>query len=212
MAIGEGGGELVKQILLKTYDISYPEVIGVYLIGKPERGIGPQDVALAIIGAVFKNGFVKNKVMEFMGPGVENISVEYRNGIDVMTTETTCLSSIWRTDNKVKDYFEIHGRKEAYKELNPGDIAYYDGMICVDLSKIKCMIAMPFHPSNVYTIEDVNKNLYDILDKVEKEAKKQIGNKNIALSLKDKIVNNKLYVEQGCIAGCAGGNYVFLAS
>ncbi|MEY8763968.1 MULTISPECIES: hydratase [Clostridium] len=207
LAIGEGGRELVKQLLSQTYDISYPEVIGIYLTGKPQKGIGPQDVALSIIGKVFKNGFVKNKVMEFVGPGVENLSVEYRNGIDVMTTETTCLSSIWRTDSKVRDYFELHGRKEDYKEMNPGDIAYYDGMICADLSEIKSMIAMPFHPSNVYTIEEFNANLYDILDKVEKDAWKRMSNKNLKFSLKEKVRNNRLYVEQGCIAGCAGGNY-----
>lgn len=207
MAIGEGGGELVKQLLSKTYDISYPEVVGVYLTGKPQKGIGPQDVALSIIGQVFKSGFVKNKVMEFVGPGVGNLSVEYRNGIDVMTTETTCLSSIWRTDSKVEDYLELHGRKDAYKELNPGEIAYYDKMICVDLSEVKSMIAMPFHPSNVYTIDELNANLYDILDKVEKDAQGRISNKSIKISLKDKVRNNRLYVEQGCIAGCAGGNY-----
>lgn len=207
LSIGEGAGELVKQLLSKTYDIPYPEIIGVYLTGKPERGIGPQDVALAIIGAVYKNDFVKNKVMEFMGPGVENLSVDFRNGIDVMTTESACLSSIWRTDSKVRDYFEIHGRKEDYKELNPGDIAYYDGMICVDLSKIKSMIAMPFHPSNVYTIEELNANLYDILDKVEKDSVKLIDSKNARLTLKDKIRNNRLYVQQGSVSGCSGGTY-----
>ncbi len=207
LAIGEGGGELVKQLLSQTYDISYPEVIGIYLTGKPQKGIGPQDVALSIIGKVFKNGFVKNKVMEFVGPGVENLSVEYRNGIDVMTTETTCLSSIWKTDGKVCDYLELHGRKRDYKELNPGNVAYYDGMVCVDLSEVKSMIAMPFHPSNVYTIEEFNANLYDILDKVEKDAWKRMSNKDLKFSLKEKVRNNRLYVEQGCIAGCAGGNY-----
>ncbi|OBR92325.1 MULTISPECIES: hydratase [Clostridium] len=207
MAIGEGGGELVKQLLSQTYDISYPGVIGIYLTGKPQKGIGPQDVALAIIGEVFKNGFVKNKVMEFVGPGIENLSVEYRTGIDVMTTETTCLTSIWKTDSKVCDYLELHGRKDDYKELNPGSVAYYDGIVYVDLSKIKSMIAMPFHPSNVYTIEELNTNLYDILDKVERDAQKRMSNKNLNFSLKDKIRDNRLYVEQGCIAGCAGGNY-----
>ncbi|AZV57347.1 hydratase [Clostridium sp. AWRP] len=207
MAIGEGGGELVKQLLSQTYDISYPGVIGIYLTGKPQKGIGPQDVALSIIGEVFKNGFVKNKVMEFVGPGIENLSVEYRTGIDVMTTETTCLTSIWKTDSKVCDYLELHGRKEDYKELNPGSAAYYDGIVYVDLSKIKSMIAMPFHPSNVYTIEDLNANLYDILDKVEKDARRRMSNKNLDFSLKEKIRDNRLYVEQGCIAGCAGGNY-----
>lgn len=207
MAIGEGGGELVKQLLSQTYDIAYPKVIGIYLTGKPQKGIGPQDVALSIIGSVFKNGFVKNSVMEFVGPGIENLSVEYRNGIDVMTTETTCLTSIWKTDSKVRDFLELHGRKDDYEELNPGIVAYYDGIVYVDLSQIKSMIAMPFHPSNIYTIEDLNANLYDILDKVEKDAQKRMSNKNLDFSLKEKIKNNRLYVEQGCIAGCAGGNY-----
>lgn len=207
LAIGEGGGELDKQLLSQTYDIVYPDIVGVYLTGKPEQGVGPQDVALSIIGKVFKNGFVKNKIMEFVGPGIKNLSVEYRNGIDVMTTETACLSSIWKTDSKVQDYLELHGRKDDYKELNPGEITYYDRMISVDLSEIKPMIAMPFHPSNIYTIEELNENLYDILDKVEKDAEKRISNKNIKFSLKDKIRNGRLYVEQGCIAGCAGGNY-----
>jgi aconitate hydratase len=207
LSIGEGAGELVKQLLSKTYDIKYPEVIGVYFTGKPERGIGPQDVALAIIGAVFKNDYVKNKVMEFIGPGVENLSVDFRNGIDVMTTESACLSTIWKTDNQVKDYLEIHGRKEAYKELNPKDVAYYDGMIYVDLSEVKSMIAMPFHPSNTFTIEEVNNNLYDILDKVEKESVQLMDSKTARLTLKDKIVNNKLFIHQGSISGCSGGTY-----
>lgn len=207
MAVGEGGPELVKQLLNKTYDIDQPEVIGVYLTGTPNKGVGPQDVALAIIGAVFENGYVKNKVMEFVGDGVHNLSVDFRCGVDVMTTETTCLSSIWITDEKVEQYYEIHGRKEEYSELNPKDIAYYDGMIYVDLSKIKPMIAMPFHPSNVYTIEDLNNNLLDILDKVEQVAKAQLDNSKIQFTLKDKMKNGKLYVEQGVIAGCAGGTY-----
>lgn len=207
MAIGEGGGELVKQLLSKTYDVQSPQVVGVYLTGKPQKGVGPQDVALAIIGQVFKNGFVKNKVMEFVGPGVDDLSVEYRMGIDVMSTETTCLSSVWKTDSKVKDYLTVHCRENEYAELNPGEVAYYDGMICVDLSEIKPMIAMPFHPSNIYTIEELNQNLDDILGEVEKQGQKQVGNKNLKFSLRDKIVDNKLYVEQGCIAGCAGGNY-----
>lgn len=207
LSIGEGAGELVKQLLSKTYDIKYPEIIGVYLTGKPERGIGPQDVVLAIIGAVFKNDYVKNKVMEFVGPGVENLSVDFRNGIDVMTTESACLSTIWRTDNKVKDYLEIHGRKDDFEELNPKAIAYYDGMIYVDLSKIKSMIAMPFHPSNTYTIEEVNNNLYDILDKVEKEALQLIDSGSARLTLKDKIINNKLFIHQGSVSGCSGGTY-----
>ncbi len=206
MAIGEGGPEIVKQLLSRTYDINCPEVVGVFLTGKPEKGVGPQDVALAIIGTVFANGYVKNKVMEFIGDGVHNLSVDYRIGIDVMTTETTCLSSVWETDVQVEDFYEIHGRKEAYKELAPKDIAYYDGLVYVDLSKIKPMIAMPFHPSNVYSIEELNSNLYDILDEVEKKALISLDNK-IKYVLKDKIHNGKLYVEQGVIAGCAGGGF-----
>ena len=207
MAIGEGGPELVKQLLCKTYDIDRPEVVGVYLTGKPIPGVGPQDVALAIIGAVFEKGYVKNKVMEFFGDGIENISVDYRNGIDVMTTETTCLSSVWKTDDKVKQWYEIHGRTEEYALQQPGEIAYYDGMIEVDLSKIRPMIAMPFHPSNVYTIEELNKNLMDILDEVEKTGAKQLDSDKITFTLKDKVKNGALYVEQGVIAGCAGGTY-----
>ena len=207
MAIGEGGPELVKQLLCKTYDIDRPEVVGVYLTGKPIPGVGPQDVALAIIGAVFEKGYVKNKVMEFFGDGIENISVDYRNGIDVMTTETTCLSSVWKTDDKVKQWYEIHGRKEEYILQQPGEIAYYDGMIEVDLSKIRPMIAMPFHPSNVYTIEELNANLMDILDEVEKTGTKQLDSDKITFTLKDKVKNGALYVEQGVIAGCAGGTY-----
>lgn len=207
MAVGEGGPELVKQILNKTYDINMPEVIGVYLTGTPRKGVGPQDVALAIIGAVFANGYVNNKVMEFVGDGIKNLSVDYRIGIDVMTTETTCLSSIWRTDRAVKEFYEIHKRPEAYKELAPAKVAYYDGMIYVDLSEIKPMIAMPFHPSNVYTIDELNANLYDVLDEVEKKALISLGNNTVKYSLKDKIRNGKLYVDQGTIAGCAGGGY-----
>ena len=207
MAMGEGGPELVKQLLNKTYDIDRPQVIGVYLTGKPEKGVGPQDVALAIIGAVFDNGYVKNKVMEFVGDGIANLSVDYRNGIDVMTTETTCLSSVWRTDDSVKEWYEIHGRPADYREQNPGEITYYDGMIYVDLSTIKPMIAMPFHPSNIYTIEELNANLYDILDEVEKTGAKQLDNDTIKFSLKDKVKNGRLTVEQGVIAGCAGGTY-----
>ena len=206
MAMGEGGPELVKQLLGKTYDIPYPEVVGVYLTGEPAFGVGPQDIALAIIGEVFSTGYVKNKVMEFVGPGVETLSVDYRIGIDVMTTETTCLSSIWQTDKKVKEFYEIHGRTEEYKELQPEAVAYYDGMIYVDLSTIKPMIAMPFHPANTYTIEDLNNNLMDILDEVEKKAQISLG-ENISYSLKDKVRNGKLYVEQGIIAGCAGGGF-----
>ena len=206
MAVGEGGPELVKQLLNKTYDIDMPGVVGVYLTGTPQKGVGPQDVALAIIGEVFDKGYVKNKVMEFVGPGVSNLSVDFRIGVDVMTTETTCLSSIWRTDEKVQDFYAIHGRPQAYKELNPGDVAYYDGMIEIDLGQIKPMIAMPFHPSNTYTIDDLNANLMDILDDVEKRALVSLDGK-VDFTLKDKVRDGKLYVEQGIIAGCAGGGY-----
>ena len=206
MAIGEGGPEIVKQLLCKTYDINRPEVVGVYLTGSLQKGVGPQDVALAIIGAVFENGYVNNKVMEFVGDGVANLSADFRIGIDVMTTETTCLSSIWKTDNKIKEFYDIHGRVDEYKELNPGSVAYYDGMIYVDLAEIKPMIAMPFHPSNVYSIEELNTNLNDILADVEKKAGISLDNK-VKFTLRDKIHNGKLYVEQGIIAGCAGGGF-----
>jgi len=199
MGVGEGGPELVKQILSKTYDIDYPEVVGVYLTGKLKPGVGPQDVALAIIGAVFKSGFVKNRVLEFIGDGIKNLSVDFRNGIDVMTTETTCLSSIWVTDNKVEDYYKAHGRPDGYKKLTPDKVAMYDSFMVVDLSKIESMIALPFHPSNVYTVKELNENLHDILGKVDSES----GN----LKLSDKIIDNKLHVEQGIIAGCAGGGF-----
>ena len=207
MAVGEGGPELVKQLLNRTYDINMPGVIGVYLTGKPAKGVGPQDIALAIIGEVFANGYVNNKVMEFIGDGVANLSVDYRIGVDVMTTETTCLSSIWTTDTQVKDFYAMHGRPEEFAELNPGDVAYYDGMIYVDLSKIKPMIAMPFHPSNTYTIEELNANLEDILADVEKKALVSLDNNKINFTLRDKIRNGRLYVEQGVIAGCAGGGF-----
>lgn len=207
MAIGEGGPELVKQLLNKTYDINMPGVVGVYLTGTPQKGVGPQDIALAIIGAVFANGYVNNKVMEFIGDGIENLSVDYRIGIDVMTTETTCLSSIWKTDSKVKEFYDIHKRLEGFKEMAPKSVAYYDGLIYVDLSTIKPMIAMPFHPSNVYTIEDLNANLMDILDDVEKRALVSLDNNKVKYTLKDKVRNGKLYVEQGVIAGCAGGGF-----
>ncbi|MCR4729090.1 MAG: hydratase [Lachnospiraceae bacterium] len=206
MAIGEGGPELVKQLLSQTYDVKMPEIVGVYLKGEPVKGVGPQDVALAIIGAVFSNGYVNNKVMEFVGPGVSKLSADFRIGIDVMTTETTCLSSVWTTDEKIREFYEIHGRESAYKELKPADVAYYDGFIEVDLSKIKPMIAMPFHPSNVYTIEEVNANLKDVLHDVEERAKVSFGEK-VNYSLQDKIRGGKLYVEQGIIAGCAGGGF-----
>lgn len=207
MAIGEGGPELVKQLLEKTYDINMPGVVGVYLTGKPQKGVGPQDIALAIIGAVFANGYVNNKVMEFIGDGIDNLSVDFRIGVDVMTTETTCLSSIWRTDDKVKEFYDIHKRPEDFKEIAPKAVAYYDGLIYVDLAKIKPMIAMPFHPSNVYTIEELNANLMDILDDVEKRALVSLDNNNVNYTLKDKVRNGKLYVEQGVIAGCAGGGF-----
>ena len=206
MAMGEGGPELVKQLLNQTYDIPMPGVVGVYLTGAPMKGVGPQDVALAIIKAVFANGYVNNKVMEFIGDGVKNLSADFRIGIDVMTTETTCLSSIWKTDEKIQEFYEIHGRSEDYAELNPGAVAYYDGMILVNLAKIKPMIAMPFHPSNAYTIEELNGNLMDILDDCEKRAHVSLGDK-VAFSLKDKVHNGKLYVDQGIIAGCAGGGF-----
>lgn len=206
MAMGEGGPELVKQLLGRTYDIKCPEVVGIYLTGKPVPGVGPQDVALAIIGAVFANGYVKNKVMEFVGPGVENLSADFRIGVDVMTTETTCLSSIWKTDSAVKDFYDIHGRSQDYKELNPGAVTYYDGLVYVELDKIRPMIAMPFHPSNTYTIEELNANLMDILDDVEKKAQVSLDGK-IPYTLKDKVKDGKLYVEQGIIAGCAGGGF-----
>ena len=207
MAVGEGGPELVKQLLNRTYDISMPGVVGVYLTGNTRLGVGPQDVALAIIGAVFANGYVNNKVLEFVGDGIENLSADFRIGIDVMTTETTCLSSIWKTDDRIKEFYEIHGRSYGYRELNPGDVAYYDGMIKVDLSEIKPMIAMPFHPSNVYTIDELNANLYDILDDVEKKAVVSLGDAGKNYHLKDKVKNGRLYVDQGVIAGCAGGGY-----
>ncbi|MDO5389817.1 MAG: hydratase [Eubacteriales bacterium] len=206
MAMGEGGPELVKQLLEQTYDINMPGVVGVYLKGAPIPGVGPQDVALAIIGKVFENGYVKNKVMEFVGPGVSSLSADFRIGIDVMTTETTCLSSIWRTDEKIQEFFEIHGRSEEYKELNPGDVAYYDGMIEIDLSEIRPMIAMPFHPSNTYTIDEVNENLEDVLNDVEKRAMVSLDGK-VDFTLKNKVIDGKLYVDQGIIAGCAGGGF-----
>ncbi|MDQ0150644.1 hydratase [Eubacterium multiforme] len=206
MAIGEGGGELAKQLLCDTYDISYPKIVAIYLDGKPNPGIGPQDIALAIIGAVFKNGYVKNKIMEFVGPGVSSMTTDFRNGIDVMTTETACLSSIWRTDEDTKEFLETHGRGDGFKKLNPKEVAYYDGAIYVDLNTIKPMIALPFHPSNVYEIDELNGNLEDILRKVEIDADK-ISDGKAKFTLMDKIIDGKLKVQQGIIAGCAGGNY-----
>lgn len=206
MAVGEGGPELVKQLLNKTYDIKMPGVVAVYLTGETANGVGPQDVALAIIGKVFGNGYVKNKVLEFVGPGVAGLSADFRIGIDVMTTETTCLSSIWVTDEKIKEFYDIHGRSADFAELNPADVAYYDGVVYVDLSKIKPMIAMPFHPSNTYTIDELNANLMDILDDVEKRAKVSLDGQ-VEFTLKNKVVDGKLYVDQGIIAGCAGGGF-----
>ena len=206
MAMGEGGPELVKQLLGQTYDINMPGVVAIYLTGKPIKGVGPQDIALAIIGAVFANGYVNNKVMEFVGPGVANLSADFRIGVDVMTTETTCLSSIWKTDDTIKEFYEIHGRREDYRELNPGAVAYYDGVVTVDLGAVRPMIAMPFHPSNTYTIEELNANLMDILDDVEKRAKVSLDGA-VDFTLKNKVRNGRLYVDQGIIAGCAGGGY-----
>ena len=206
MAMGEGGPELVKQLLNQTYDINMPGVVAVYLKGAPVKGVGPQDVALAIIGAVFKNGYVKNKVMEFVGPGVASLSADFRIGIDVMTTETTCLSSIWKTDDQIREFYEIHGRTKEYKELNPGQVTYYDGLIEVDLDKIRPMIAMPFHPSNTYTIEELNANLMDILDETEKRAKVSLDGA-VDFTLKNKVKNGRFIVDQGIIAGCAGGGF-----
>lgn len=208
MAMGEGGPEIVKQLLEQTYDIPMPGVVAVHLTGKPEKGVGPQDIALAIIGAVFENGYVNNKVMEFVGDGIDNLSVDYRIGVDVMTTETTCLSSIWRTDSQVKEFYDIHGRSADFAEVVPEKVAYYDGVVEVDLSAIKPMIAMPFHPSNVYSIEELNANLEDVLRDVEKKALVSLdNNKDIDFTLTDKIHDGKLYVEQGVIAGCAGGGF-----
>lgn len=206
MAMGEGGPELVKQLLSQTYDINMPGVVAIYLKGTPRPGVGPQDVALAIIGKVFANGYVKNKVMEFVGPGVANLSADFRIGIDVMTTETTCLSSIWQTDEKIREFYAVHGREEEYKELKPGQVSYYDGCVEIDLEEIKPMIAMPFHPSNTYTIDELKENLYDILADVEKKAQVSLDGK-VPFTLQDKVVDGKLYVEQGIIAGCAGGGF-----
>ena len=207
MAIGEGGGELVKQLLENTYDVAYPGVVAVYLTGKPRPGVGPQDIALAIIGAVFKNGYVKNKVMEFVGPGIKSMTTDYRNGVDVMTTETTCLTSVWCTDDDTKAYLAKHGRADDYRELKPADVTYYDGLVYVNLSTVKPMIALPFHPSNAFEIDELNANLGDILREVEKEAARLTEGKDIEFSLTDKITPKGLQVQQGIIAGCAGGTY-----
>lgn len=207
LAVGEGGGELVKQLLGQTWDLKYPEVVAVYLDGKPNPGIGPQDIAIAIVSAVFKNGYVKNKVMEFVGPGVSSMSTDFRNGIDVMTTETACLSSVWRTDGDTEVFFKTHGRGEDFQELNPEDLAYYDGCIYIDLSTIHSMIALPFHPSNGYEIRELNENMEDILHKVEEDAGKLLKNKNLCLNLQEKVRDGALYADQGTIAGCSGGTY-----
>ncbi|SMC31647.1 hydratase [Sporomusa malonica] len=212
MAIGEGGPELAKQLLNKTYDMDYPEVVAVYLDGHPIPGVGPQDVALAIIGAVFKDGFVKNKVLEFVGPGVGNLSVDFRNGIDVMTTETTCLSSIWCTDEKVLEFYRIHGRPDAYRKLEPGEVSYYDGLIKVDLGRIVPMIALPFHPSNVWSISELNQHAVEILREIEMIGKKQLENPNVELRLSNKVVNGRVKVDQGIVAGCAGGTFENIAA
>ncbi|MGX8773512.1 MAG: hydratase, partial [Bacillota bacterium] len=206
MAMGEGGPELVKQLLEQTYDINMPGVIAIHMTGEPAMGVGPQDVALAIIGAVFKNGYVNNKVMEFVGPGVASMSADFRIGVDVMTTETTCLSSIWVTDENIEEWYTIHGRAEDYKKLEPAALAYYDGCVEIDLSEIKPMIAMPFHPSNTYTIEDVQKNLEDVLADVEQRALVSLDGQ-VEYTLRDKVRDGRLYVEQGIIAGCAGGGF-----
>ncbi len=206
MAMGEGGPELVKQLLNQTYDINMPEVVAVYLTGTPRKGVGPQDVALAIIGAVFERGYVNNKVMEFVGPGVQSLSADFRIGIDVMTTETTCLSSVWVTDDTIREFYEIHGRSEEYVELAPGGVAYYDGLVTVDLDQIEPMIAMPFHPSNTYTIEEVRRNPMDIIADVEKRARVSLGG-SVEYSLQDKVIDGKFHVDQGIIAGCAGGGF-----
>ncbi len=206
MGVGEGGPELVKQLLGRTYDVKMPEIVAIYLTGAPRKGVGPQDIALAIIGKVFACGYVKNKVMEFVGPGVANLSADERIGVDVMTTETTCLSSIWVTDEKIREFYEIHGRAGDYRCLTPGENAYYDGAVEVDLSEIRPMIAMPFHPSNVYPIHELKENLEDILAECEQKARVSLGDK-VEYHLRDKIIDGKLYVEQGIIAGCAGGGF-----
>ena len=209
MAVGEGGPELVKQILNKTYDIKRPETVAVYLRGNLKKGVGPQDVAIALCGAVFKNGFVKNKILEFIGPGIKNLSMDYRNGIDVMTTETACLSSIWETDEKTREYYKIHGREEDYKELKPADVAYYDSGIVINLSTIEPMIALPFHPSNAYTIRELLEHPRELLGEVEEAGRKLRGDDNFTLT--DKIRDDGVYVSQGIIAGCAGGMYENIA-
>ncbi|MDE7256497.1 MAG: hydratase, partial [Clostridia bacterium] len=211
MAVGEGGPELVKQLLGQTYDIKRPEIIAVYLKGKPKKGVGPHDVAIALVGATFKSGFVKNKILEFVGPGIKNLSMDFRSGIDVMTTETTCLSSIWETDETTREFFKAHGRENDFKELHPADPAYYDGAVVIDLSRIEPMIALPFHPSNAFTIREVVDNAADILAEVEKAGNKLKGGNGKPYRLLDRIRDGKLYVSQGVIAGCAGGSYENIA-
>ena len=209
LAIGEGGGELCKQLLKQTYDVARPQIVAVYLKGKPRKGVGPQDVALALVKATFSKGFVKNKILEFVGPGIANLSMDFRNGIDVMTTETTCLSSVWQTDEKTKEYFSLHGREEDYRELKPCEGAYYDAAVVIDLSRVEPMIALPFHPSNAYTIREFLENPVEILAKVEAQGRKIKGDNNFTLT--DKVKDGKVYVDQGIIAGCAGGMYENIA-
>ena len=205
LAVGEGGGELAKQLVGRTYDMARPKVMAVYLTGAPKPGVGPHDVALSIVGAVYKSGYVKNKVMEFVGPGIAGLPIEYRNAIDVMTTETTCWSSIWVTDDKTRDYLAMHGRPEAYRELKPADAAWYDGCILIDLSTIECTVAMPMHPSNTYTIHELQANAADILHEVEEAANRQI--KGARMDLMSKLRDGAIWVDQGEIAGCAGGTF-----
>lgn len=207
MGVGEGGGELAKQLLKKSYDIEVPGVVAIFLTGKPQPGVGPQDVALSIIGKVYENGYVKNKVMEFIGDGVANLPIEYRNGIDVMTTETTCWSSIWCTDEKVQEYYSTHGRPEDYAKMEPNDIAYYDGLVYVDLAAVKPTIAMPFHPSNIYSIEELKANPLDIMHQVQNQAREQFDNPGLTFDLVGKVRGGEIYVDQGIIAGCSGGTY-----
>ena len=205
LSVGEGGGELAKQLVGRTYDVARPGVVAIYLTGKPRPGVGPQDVALSIIGKVYANGYVKNKVMEFVGPGVKNIPVEYRNGIDVMTTETTCWSSIWVTDEQTKEYFAIHGRPEAYKEMKPADVTYYDGCVYVDLSTIECTIALPMHPSYTVSIKELKANAKDILFECQEKANRQIT--GAKLDLVSKVRGGDIWVDQGIVAGCSGGTF-----
>lgn len=210
MGVGEGGGELVKQLLRNTWDINAPEVVLVWLEGKPKKGVGPHDVAISLVKATFESGVVKNKVLEFAGPGVKELPIDFRNGIDIMTTETTCLSSIWVTDDEVKHHYDIHERPDDYRELQPGDVAYYDMMIRIDLSQQEAMIALPFHPSNAVTIHELQADPVGILTRIEEDAKKRFGTK-VDVHLVDKVVDGKVHADQGIIAGCSGGTYDNLA-